>query len=190
MHGGSASGIVIQLDVPQAVVSFGGAGIARKDPDFIPAYVVNHILGGGSFTSRLYARCARSAASPMASIRYLLWMRHAACSSAAPQTRADRTREALELIEARSSAWPTRARPRRSSPRPRPISRAPMRSNFDTSTKIASMLLQIQLDDLGIDYIDKRNALIDAVTIEDAGAPPSGCRRRHAGHGGRPAARD
>ena len=42
------------LDVPQAVVRFGGAGIARNDPDFIPAYVVNHILGGGSFTSRLY----------------------------------------------------------------------------------------------------------------------------------------
>ena len=30
------------------------------------------------------------------------------------------------------------------------------------------MLLQIQLDDLGIDYIDKRNGLIDAVTLEDA----------------------
>ena len=28
--------------------------------------------------------------------------------------------------------------------------------------------MQIQLDDLGIDYIDKRNGLIDAVTIEDA----------------------
>ena len=40
--------------------------------------------------------------------------------------------------------------------------------NFDTSTKIANMLLQNQLDDLGIDYIDKRNGLIDAVTIDDA----------------------
>ena len=40
--------------------------------------------------------------------------------------------------------------------------------NFDTSTKIASILLQNQLDDLGIDYIDKRNGLMDAVTIEDA----------------------
>ena len=40
--------------------------------------------------------------------------------------------------------------------------------NFDTSTKIASQLLQIQLDDLGIDYIDKRNGLIDAVTLDDA----------------------
>jgi zinc protease len=40
--------------------------------------------------------------------------------------------------------------------------------NFDTSTKIANVLLNIQLDELGIDYIDKRNSLIDAVTIDDA----------------------
>jgi zinc protease len=38
---------------------------------------------------------------------------------------------------------------------------------FDTSTKIAGLLLSIQLDNLGIDYIDKRNDLIAAVTIDD-----------------------
>ena len=39
---------------------------------------------------------------------------------------------------------------------------------FDTSAKIAGQLLQIQLDKLGIDYPEKRNALIDAVTLADA----------------------
>jgi zinc protease len=38
---------------------------------------------------------------------------------------------------------------------------------FDTSTKIAEQLVQIQLDDLGIDYIDKRNGLVDTVTMAD-----------------------
>ncbi|MGA7068323.1 MAG: pitrilysin family protein, partial [Pseudolabrys sp.] len=46
--------IVINVDVPQAVVTFGGQGIARQDPEFMAAYIVNHILGGGSFSSRLY----------------------------------------------------------------------------------------------------------------------------------------
>src|SRR5262249_6995377 len=46
--------IVINVDVPQAVVTFGGQGIPRHDPDFMAAYIVNHILGGGSFSSRLY----------------------------------------------------------------------------------------------------------------------------------------
>jgi zinc protease len=40
--------------------------------------------------------------------------------------------------------------------------------SLDTSVKIASMLLRIQIDKLGIDYIDKRNSLIEAVTLDDA----------------------
>ena len=38
---------------------------------------------------------------------------------------------------------------------------------FDTSSKVAGQLLQIQLDELGIDYVDRRNALIGAVTLDD-----------------------
>ncbi len=29
-------------------------GLLRKDPDFVPATILNHIMGGGSFTSRLW----------------------------------------------------------------------------------------------------------------------------------------
>jgi zinc protease len=38
---------------------------------------------------------------------------------------------------------------------------------FDTSGKITANLLDIQIENLGIDYIDKRNALIEAITPED-----------------------
>ena len=44
---------VIDLDIPQSIVLFGQAGIARDDPDFIPAFVMDYILGGGGFGSRL-----------------------------------------------------------------------------------------------------------------------------------------
>jgi zinc protease len=40
--------------------------------------------------------------------------------------------------------------------------------NFDTSAKIAGQLVQIQLDHLGIDYINRRAGLIDEVTLDDA----------------------
>src|SRR5688500_19082058 len=40
--------------------------------------------------------------------------------------------------------------------------------SLDTSSKIASQLVHIQNDNLGIDYIQRRDAMIDAVTIEDA----------------------
>ena len=40
-------------------VTFGGPGVNRHDPNFMAAYVVNHILGGGGLSSRLYKRGAR-----------------------------------------------------------------------------------------------------------------------------------
>jgi zinc protease len=40
--------------------------------------------------------------------------------------------------------------------------------NFDTSGKIVSRLVQIQIDELGIDYINRRDEMIDAVTVDDA----------------------
>ena len=40
--------------------------------------------------------------------------------------------------------------------------------SLDSSAKIASQLTQIQLDNLGIDYVQRRGALIDAVTVADA----------------------
>jgi zinc protease len=38
---------------------------------------------------------------------------------------------------------------------------------LDTSSKIAAQLLQIQNDDLGMDYITRRDAMIDQVTLDD-----------------------
>ena len=60
---------VARIDVPQSTIRFGREGIARTDPDFIAATVVNHILGGGIFSRVSFARCARSAGLPIRSIR-------------------------------------------------------------------------------------------------------------------------
>lgn len=38
---------------PQSAVFFGFAGVALNDADFYPAFVLNYILGGGGFASRL-----------------------------------------------------------------------------------------------------------------------------------------
>ena len=45
---------VLDVDVPQSTIRFGLPGIARDDDDFMIAVVVNHILGGGVFSARLF----------------------------------------------------------------------------------------------------------------------------------------
>lgn len=160
--------IVVQLAVPQAVVRMGGIGIMRKDPDFIPAYVVNHILGGGSFTSRLYDEVREKRGLAYGVYSYLLTMRHAAMFMASTQTQANSTKEALELIETQIKRMVTEGPTEDELVKAKAYLKGSYALNFDTSTKIASILLQNQLDDLGIDYVDKRNAMIDAVTIDGA----------------------
>ena len=159
--------IVVQLNVPQAVVRMGGEGLMRKDPDFIPAYVVNHILGGGSFTSRLYEEVREKRGLAYGVYSYLLTMRHAAMFMASTQTQAGSTREALELIEAQVARMVKDGPTEDELVKAKAYLKGSFALNFDTSTKIAGILLQNQLDDLGIDYIEKRDAMMDAVSIED-----------------------
>jgi zinc protease len=160
--------IVVQLDVPQSVVLMGGMGLTRKDPDFMPAFVVNHILGGGSFTSRLYNEVREKRGLAYGVHSFLSSLRHSALLMASTQASADRTAQALELIETEIRRMVEQGPTEDELANAKAYLKGSYALAFDTSTKIASQLLQIQLDDLGIDYIDRRNGLIDAVTLDDA----------------------
>jgi zinc protease len=160
--------IVADLDVPQTVLQIGGLGIARKDPDFIPAYVANHILGGGSFSSRLYDEVREKRGLAYGVSSYLYPLTNAALFVVGTQTRSDRAGETLDLIEAEIRRMATEGPTADELQKAKDYLKGSFALRFDTSTKIAGQLLQLQLDELGIDYIDKRNGLIDAVTLADA----------------------
>ena len=152
---------------PQTVIRFGGPGLKRSDPDFIPAYVVNYILGGGGFSSRLYNEVREKRGLAYSVYTYLLPFRHAGVYLGGVATRADRAADALGLIMTEI------ARIAENGPSEEELAKAkdylvgsyPLR--FDSSGKIASQLVEIQLENLGIDYINRRNSLIEAVTIDD-----------------------
>jgi len=160
--------IVIKIDVPQAVVTFGGPGIARKDPDFMAAYIVNHILGGGSMSSRLYQEVREKRGLAYSVYDSLMWLNHAALFLGGTATRADRTGETLELIEKEIHRLAENGPTADELAKAKAYLNGSFPLNLDTSSKIASMLVQLQLDDLGIDYFDRRPQMINAVTLEDA----------------------
>jgi zinc protease len=160
--------IVVKLDVPQAVVDFGGPGIARKDPDFMAAYIVNHILGGGAFSSRLYQEVREKRGLVYSVYDGLVWLDHAAVFLGSTATRADRTGETLDLIEKEIHRLAENGPTAEELAKAKAYLNSSFALNLDTSSKIAALLVQLQLDDLGIDYFQKRPALIDAVTLDDA----------------------
>ena len=157
----------VQLDVPQTVVAFGGSGIPRKDPDFIPAFIVNHILGGGSFSSRLYSEVREKRGLAYSVYSYLLPLDAAALFMGGTQTRADKAEETVGLIEQEIKRLAENGPTLDELERAKSYIQGSYPLSFDTSTKIAAQLVQLQVDDLGIDYWERRNALIDAVTLDD-----------------------
>jgi len=159
--------VVVDLDVPQAVMMLGGEGIARKDPDFIPAYIVNHILGGGSFSSRLYHEVREQRGLAYSVYSVLIPLDHAALFLSGTATRAERAGDALGIIESAIRKMAESGPTAEELAMAKSYLKGSYPLQFDTSTKIAGQLLQIQLDDLGIDYIERRKALIDAVTLDD-----------------------
>jgi zinc protease len=160
--------IVIALDVPQAVVTFGGAGIARSDPDFMAAYIVNHILGGGSFSSRLYREVREKRGLAYGVSDSLVWFKRASVLLGGTATRADRTGDALAVIEQEIKRMAADGPTADELDKAKSYLKGSYALGLDTSSKIAGQLVQHQIDNLGIDYIQRRNGLIDAVTFADA----------------------
>jgi len=160
--------IVIPIDVPQAVVTFGGPGIERSDPDFMAAYLVNHILGGGTFSSRFYREVREKRGLAYGVSDSLVWFKRAAVVLGGTATRADRAGDALSVIQRETRRMAEQG----PTPEELAAAKAYVKNSYvlalDTSSRIAAQLTQIQLDKLGIDYIERRGALIDAVTIDDA----------------------
>ena len=160
--------VVVPLDVPQAVVEFGGPGIARSDPDFMAAYIVNHILGGGAFSSRLYLEVREKRGLAYGISDSLVWLNRTALLLGHTATRADVTGQTLEIIEREIRRLAEEGPSEDEFTKAKTYLKGSFALGLDTSNRIASQLVQMQTDNLGIDYIERRVGLIDAVTLADA----------------------
>jgi zinc protease len=157
----------IPLDVPQTVVTFGGPGFKRDDPDFMAGYVVNHILGGGALSSRLYREVREKRGLAYSVYDGLLWMDHSALFIGNTATRADRAGETVDAVTKEVRRMAEDGPTQQELDEAKSYLKGSQMLALDTSSKLASALLQYQLDRLPIDYIEKRNSIVDAVTLED-----------------------
>ncbi len=159
--------LVIKRDIPQTVMVFGLPGLLRKDPDFIPAYVMNYILGSGGFNSRLTVEIREKRGLAYSVYSHLAPLAQSGLFIGGVATQNERANETVALLRQEL------ARMRGEGVTPQELEDAktyltgsfPLR--FDSNAKIAEQLLGLQLEDMGIDYLDRRNDLVRAVTRED-----------------------
>jgi zinc protease len=159
--------IVVERDLPQSVVQFIGKGVRRDDPDFYAAYVMNYMLGGGGFNSRLTTEVREKRGLAYSVYSYLVPMRESGVWAGGVATRNDQVAESLRIIRAELD------RMRREGPEAQELAEAKTYINgsfplqLSSNGAIAGTLVGMQLAGLGTEYIEERPKLINAVTAED-----------------------
>jgi zinc protease len=98
----------------------------------------------------------------------LIWLDHTALFLGGTATRADRTGETLDLIEKEIHRLAEDGPTADELAKAKAYLNSSFALNLDTSSKIAALLVQLQLDGLGTDYFTRRPQMIDAVTLDDA----------------------
>ena len=161
---------IIDRDMPQSIMIFGGPGIRRDDPDFIPAYIMTEILGGGGFGSRLTEEVREQRGLTYGVSFGLYPLDYAGLVLGSLGTRNDKAGEALDVVKSVMKRYAEEGPTQRELDEAKTYLTGSYALRFDSNTKIASQLLAIQQDNLGIDYINKRNAMIDAVTLDQVKA--------------------
>ena len=158
--------MVIDRTMPQSTVLFGQRGLKRDDPDYVAAAILMEIMGGG-FGSRLTEEIREKRGLAYSVSAGLAPMDHSAAIVGSVGTANARVAESIALVRAEwqrmAGDGPTEAEVA--------DAKAYLTGSYwlslDGSGRIASMLVAIQREKLGIDYLERRAGLIEAVTMDD-----------------------
>ena len=148
--------VVVERPVPQSTALMALPGIARDDPDWYAALVLNHILGGGGQQSRLFSEVREKRGLAYGASLSLRVYQRAALLVISTASADERVAEALRVVKRRAgAASQRRRRPSRNSPTPRPISRGALALSLDSSGSVANLLHSMQVDNLPPDHLDQ-----------------------------------
>lgn len=159
--------VAIDKDLTQANIIMGHGGIKREDPDYYAISVMNYILGGGGFSSRL-----------MQSIRDTMGLAYDVHSFFAAYKESGSFRIGVQTKNESAHVAIGEILRQLKTIRNEPVSdeelseaKSYLTGSFlrrlDTNRKIADFLASVEFFNLGIDYVDKYAGYINAVTKED-----------------------
>jgi zinc protease len=158
---------VVDFPSPQSVAVFGHQGIARDDPDFFPAFVLNQVLGGGGFQTRLMREVRVERGLTYGIYSFLGLSKYGQAIGGRFSSSNDLVAEAIDVIH---DQWSDLAQNGVTAEELEAAQRFltgayPLR--FDGNGRIAGILAGMQADGMPVDYIATRNDRVNAVTVED-----------------------
>ena len=158
---------VIPMEIPQSIIMFGGDGVKRDDPDYYAAYVLNYILGGGGFESRLNAEIREKRGLVYSIYTYLSPFEAAGVHLGGLGTSEKSTLEAVQLIREELRKIRTEGVTKEELVAAKKYLNGSFALRLSSNANIANIMASMQFSHLPIDYLENRTDLIDAVTLED-----------------------
>lgn len=159
---------VIEMGVPQSVAVFGFGAMERKDPDFITAFVLNHIIGGGGFSAKLMEEVREKRGLAYSVYTYIQPYKHTSLLQGSVATKNEAMGESLDIIGNELKKMAENGPSEADLDAAKSYLTGSYALRFDTNAKIAAQLLGLQVEGFGTDYVEKRNQLINAVSMADA----------------------
>ena len=158
---------LLSRDIPQAAVYFAQPGLKRDDPDFFAAYLMNYTLGGGGFSSRLMTELREKRGLTYGVSVDLVTLDRAGIIAGGFETGNDKVAETIDILR---NEWRRMAE---EGPSEAELAAAKQYllgyypRNLTTTARAAGTLRGIQMADLGIDYIERRQEEIANITLDD-----------------------
>ncbi|MDP5347404.1 MAG: insulinase family protein [Paracoccaceae bacterium] len=158
---------VVDFATPQSVVLFGQPGIGQEDPDFFAAFILDHILGGGGFESRLMTEVREKRGLTYGIYTYLADRELAQVWGGSVASANDRVAEAVEVIRAEWQRMQQDGVSQDDLDNAKTYLTGAYPLRFDGNGTIANIIVGMQMRGLPIDYAATRNNQVNAVTLED-----------------------
>lgn len=158
---------IIEMPIPQSVARFGLPAMPRKDKDFIPAFVLNTIVGGGVMSSRLWEEVREKRGLAYSVSTAVEPYRHTSIFVGSVATKNEEIVQSLDLIRAELRRIAVEGPTEKELADAKSYLTGSFALRFDSNSKIANQLLWIMQEDLGLDYVNRRNHEIEAVTMVD-----------------------
>jgi zinc protease len=159
--------VKIDRNISQANIILGQPGISRENPDYYALTVMNYILGGGGFASRLLEEIRNKRGLAYSVTSFFDAGKFPGSFQIVMETKNPSAREAIDIalqqlkliLKERVSEKELEGAKKYF------IGSFPMR--FDTQMKLAGFLVQVEYYHLGLDYFDKYSSLIKTITSEN-----------------------
>ncbi len=155
-----------EMAVPQSTVYMAHSGITRDDPDYYAAYVMNYILGGGGFNSRLMEEIREKRGLAYGVYSYFEPLPKGGAFVVTVSTKNEDVHKSIDLIKQQMSAIQKGV-----SEKEYQGAQAYLKGSFplrlDSSSKVLGYLNMMQLHNMGVDYLNNWTKRIGQVTQAD-----------------------